>query len=204
MGSIWGTEAPMSEEQKEIVRERLRKEYPFSPFLLPDCHPSLREVPNLAYFGIAVTRKELLDYAKKQGHYADACKLYSTESVRILSALEAAQRTLSDKAKYRLRLRNPISGDYPWILALYSNFGFRVEELPEEQERAVLMTIVKELKPKGDRRAFWWYDIREGSVGMRCDPWIPLTGEELAKFREAYREEGIEMTDATVNRMIED
>lgn len=46
------------------------------------------------------------------------------------SALEAAQRALNDIAKYRLRQRNPISGDYPWILALYSNFAFRVEELP--------------------------------------------------------------------------
>ncbi|KAI0082910.1 hypothetical protein BDY19DRAFT_911006, partial [Irpex rosettiformis] len=121
------------EKTLEANIDYIRKRFKAVDFLRPDCHPDLQPVPYLAYYGVAVTRDELYDYATRKGLQPDPW--YESEVGRRLCMYRAAVKLLSAKIEFPFELRMPLNPDFQWNIALYSNYVVDDEKLiPEDEE----------------------------------------------------------------------
>ena len=119
------------------VRDRFK---PFN-FIQPDCHPTLHAVPFLAYFGIAITRQELYDYATSRNLRPPPIYDGKTEIVRNIWFFETSIEMMGKKFNYPLQLRMPLNADYQWNVAVYSNFEVEEERLVDEDEARLVQMI---------------------------------------------------------------
>ncbi|KAI0087509.1 hypothetical protein BDY19DRAFT_1058006 [Irpex rosettiformis] len=173
-------------ENLEANIDYIRKRFKAVDFLRPDCHPDLQPVPCLAYYGVAVTRDELYDYATRKGLQPDPwCE---SEVGRRLCMYRAATKLLSAKIEFPFELRMPLNPDFQWNIALYSNYAVDDEKLIPEDEEFVVTSILKEMNLPEDRFALWHYDYLDGKEEMRCQPWTPPSKELVQQLRERYKE----------------
>ena len=178
---------PKRNDRLEHIRQRFKPLY----FVQPDCHPALHAVPLLAYYGVAVTKDELHDYAMRIELHPPPSYDGKPELLRRLWSVEAAVKYMSMKFKFQLHLRVPLSVDYHWNVALYSNYVADVEKLIDNDEARLVRLILREMRLPEGRGALWHYDTQSGSIRMRRRAWKLPSKETRAEIREAYAELGV-------------
>ena len=171
--------------------DHIRERYQPTDFVQPDCHPSLHVEPLLAYYGVAVTREELLDYATSLKLRFPPIYEGKCEVVRNFWAFEAAVRHMSKKFNFRLHLRMPLNVDYQWNVALYSNYVVAQGRLIREDEARLTQMIQEEMGLPRDRKALWHYDSEEGTILMRTWTWKLPSKETQEEIRKAYAKLGV-------------
>ena len=171
--------------------EHIRQRYKPLYFVQPDCHPALHAVPLLTYYGVAVTKDELHDYAMRIELHPPPSYDGKPEPLRRLWSVEAAVKYMSMKFKFQLHLRVPLSVDYHWNVALYSNYVADVEKLIDNDEARLVRLILREIRLPEGRGALWHYDTQSGSIEMRCWTWKLPSKETRDEIREAYAELGV-------------
>ena len=151
----------------------------------------MHAVPLLTYYGVAVTKGELHDYAMRIELHPPPSYDGKPEPLRRLGSVEAAVKYMSMKFKFQLHLRVPLSVDYHWNVALYSNYVADVEKLTDDDEALLVRLILREIRLPKDREALWHYDTQSGSIEMRCWTWKLPSKETRDEIREAYAELGV-------------
>ncbi|KAI0684013.1 hypothetical protein BC835DRAFT_673759 [Cytidiella melzeri] len=157
------------------------KRYKATKYLTYACNPILHQYPRLAYFGVGVTKDELIAYVHKHD------LLYKHPDPKIDSRIDYGQRMaqswrtaaerLSDIVEFDVDMRLPRSPDYDMVVALYSNYDLEDEGLEEEDEVEVLRLIQEEL---GITSPGLWHFAYE-TQGCRRLPWIPPTAEDMRR-----------------------
>ncbi|KAI0263534.1 hypothetical protein BC834DRAFT_844428 [Gloeopeniophorella convolvens] len=134
---------------------------------------TMRDPPQLLWWGIPITIEILTKYAKKRGFWRDEPGMTALQ--RLLWAEWDCTLFLRNLTKYRpLELRYPYSLEYSWVVGIYSSYRVQDEELTPAQEDKLIRVLKRELEV--DTEPIWFFDQEH-----RDEEYLDILADRQAK-----------------------
>ncbi|KAI0270705.1 hypothetical protein BC834DRAFT_528711 [Gloeopeniophorella convolvens] len=116
-----------------------------------------QRAPRLLWFGIGITRSDLVSYAKKHGFWLED-EDFDLHDKLMWADFHATKRLREVTTWKHLELRCPWSLEYSCLVGVYSSYRVLEWVLEPRDERWLMCKIRKEFDLPKDRKPIWYFD----------------------------------------------